>query len=554
MSETKGKDFVLFVTALVALPLLIAWVWSPRLTGRARVWRWRAQNRWLVAAALIGSTIATALVAYGMWLSLLAAQWTLALALLPLMWAVEVPWAAVVVVLRLRHFATHLHHGRVAPNRSAPARTAIREAAFADAVEFYENSQRTIPTRSDNGLPTVGVAAEPRDHRHWWERFSAPDRHRLTEFTDGPYAVMPMDANSPAHHLVIGATGAGKTTLLIRMAHAALSNGFRVAVVDFKGAEQEALAYLDLARRCGPLMQTKRWPGDALDLWRGTPEDISERVLGFIPPPSTGGSEFYRARIQRGINAVVLRTSAGVPRSATELVERIAKAGSFAEDATDREVLLSKEQGRQVCVSVAESLGSYLEPLRQPSPKATSGGFSWEDGWDLAVISIDATREQSLRLGAAVLHDFDSWTRSGRRIIDPRPLLLIVDEAGALGRINGAPALTNLVARARSACVSVVIASQTLTSLGAEGQEVLNTGPVRWLGQTPAPEMMAMAGGTRRVVETGHQDGAGGLTGVRALREQAAFVVDPDDARTLPTFFWVVGKAGRATHVYAPPL
>ena len=552
--DSKGKDFALFIVSLLALPLVIAWVVSPRLAGRSRVWRWRAQNRVLIGAALVGSALLTGLVTYGIWLAVAAAQWQLAAALLVVMWVMEIPWAALVVVVRLRRFATHLHHGRVPPNRSSPARTAIREAAFADAAEFYDNCGREIPSVADNGMPTVGVSAEPRDHRHWWEQFVSPDRHRLTEFTDGPYAVMPMDEKSPAHHLVIGATGAGKTTLLVRMAHAALCSGFRVAVIDFKGAEQEALGFLRLAERCGPLLVTKRWPGDALDLWRGTPQDISERVMGFLPPPSGGGSEFYRARIQRGINAVVLRTSAAVPRSATELVERIAKAGSYAEDPADRQVLLSKEQGREVCVSVAESLGSYLEPLRQPSPKATSGGFSWEDAWTLALISIDATSEQSLRLGAAVLHDFDSWSRSGRREIDPRPLLLIVDEAGALGRINGAPALTNLVARARSARVSVVIAAQTLSSLGTDGEEVLNTGPVRWLGQTPAPELMAMAAGTRKVVETGHQDGAGGLTGVRALREQAAFVVDPDDARTLPTFYWVVGKAGRATHIYAPPL
>lgn len=45
-----------------------------------------------------------------------------------------------------------------------------------------------------------------------------------------------------------------------------------------------------------------------------------------------------------------------------------------------------------------------------------------------------------------------------------------------------------------------------------------------------------------------------GLTGVRALREQAAFVIDPDDVRSLPTFFWIAAKAGKATHIYAPPL
>ena len=551
--DQSGHAAFLLVASVLALPLVLAWIWVPRLTGRPNVWRWRGQNRLIVALGLIGS--GTIVFLLGRWaiLALLAGQWPLAICVMVTMWVAETPWAALVAVVRLRRFATQLGHGRIAPNRSAPARKAMRDAAFADAAEFYENSGRTLPTRSDSALPVVGVAAEPCDHRHWWERVLTPEHHRLNDFTDGPYAVMPLVRESPAHHLVVGATGSGKTTLLIRMAHAALSEGWRVAVIDFKGAEQEAAAYLDLARRLGPLVDARRWPGDALDLWRGTPEDIAERVMGFIPPPSAGGAEFYRARIQRGINSVVIRTSAAVPRSATELVERVRQAGSFAEEPDDRAALLGKEQGREICASVAEALGSYLEPLRQAGPKATNGGFSWEDGWDLAVMSFDATSEQDLRLGAAVLHDFDSWSRSGRRELDNRPLLLIVDEAGALGRISGAPALTNLIARARSARVGVVIASQTLTSLGPEGEEILHTGPVRWLGQTPAPEQMSMAGGTRRVVETGHQDGVGGLTGVRALREQSAFVVDPDDARTLPTFYWIVGKSGRATHIFAPP-
>jgi len=552
--DNSGKALGVLIASLVALPLVLAWVWAPRLTGRQRVWQWRATNRTAAVFALLGSAVLTGLAGWGAAVSLLAGTWHLAIWLVLLMWVVELPWAALLVVVRLRRFATQLEHGRIAPNRSAPARLAIRDAAFADAAEFFRNSGGVLPTQSDGGHPVVGVAAEPRDHRHWWERLQAPPHHRLGEFADGPYAVMPLDRNSPAHHLVIGATGAGKTTLLIRMAHAALSDGWRVAVIDMKGAEQEAQAYLGLAQRLGPLVRTRHWPGDPLDLWRGHPEDIAERVMGFIPPPAAGASEFYRARLQRGINACVIRTTAAVPRSATELTERVRKAGSYAEDAEDRAVLLSKEQGREVCVSVAEALGSYLEPLRQAGPKATSGGFSWEDAWDLAVISIDATSEQDLRLGAAVLHDFDSWSRSARREVDTRPLLLIIDEAGALGRINGAPALTNLIARARSARVGVVVAAQTLSSLGDDGEEVLNTGPVRWLGQSPAPELMSMAGGTRRVVETGHQDGIGGLTGVRALREQAAFVVDPDDARTLPTFYWIVGKAGRAAHIFAPPL
>ena len=314
--DNGGKALGLLIASLIALPLVLAWIWAPRLSGRRRAWQWRATHRPAAAFALVGSAVLTGLVGRWAALSLMAGSWQVAVALVPLMWVVELPWAALLVVVRLRRFATQLEHGRIAPNRSAPARLAMRDAAFADAAEFFRNSRGALPTQSENGHPVVGVAAEPRDHRHWWERLQAPPHHRLGDFADGPFAVMPLDRNSPAHHLVIGATGSGKTTLLIRMAHAALSDGWRVAVIDMKGAEQEAQAYLSLGQRLGPLVQTKHWPGEPLDLWRGTPQDIAERVMGFIPPPAAGASEFYRARLQRGINACVIRTTASVPRSA----------------------------------------------------------------------------------------------------------------------------------------------------------------------------------------------------------------------------------------------
>ena len=82
--------------------------------------------------------------------------------------------------------------------------------------------------------------------------------------------------------------------------------------------------------------------------------------------------------------------------------------------------------------------------------RATNSGFGWSDDWDIAVISLDATKQSDLRIGAALLHDFDSWLRTPMRQVDPRPILFVVDEAGALGRINGTHSLLNLVARERS--------------------------------------------------------------------------------------------------------
>jgi hypothetical protein len=167
---------------------------------------------------------------------------------------------------------------------------------------------------------------------------------------------------------------------------------------------------------------------------------------------------------------------------------------------------------------------------------------------------LDATRESDLRIGAAILHDFDSWLRTPMRQANPRPILFVVDEAGALGRINATHTLLNLVARGRSSGVSVVIASQTLGSLGITGEELLNTGPIRWLGQTPAPQEMIDATGTKHVIETSYGEGDSGWNGKRSGRAQRAYSVDPDVIRDLPKFYWNISEGGKNIYAYVPPL
>ena len=112
----------------------------------------------------------------------------------------------------------------------------------------------------------------------------------------------------------------------------------------------------------------------------------------------------------------------------------------------------------------------------------------------------------------------------------------------------------NLVARGRSSGVSVVIASQTLGSLGLTGEELLNTGPIRWLGQTPSPQEMIDATGTKHVVETSYGEGDNGWNGKRSGRAQRAYAVDPDVIRDLPKFYWNISEGGKNIYTYVPPL
>ena len=128
--------------------------------------------------------------------------------------------------------------------------------------------------------------------------------------------------------------------------------------------------------------------------------------------------------------------------------------------------------------------------------------------------------------------------------------MFVVDEAGALEKINTRHSLLNLVARGRSSGVSVVIASQTLVSLGLIVEELLNTRPIRWLGQTLSPQEMINEAGTKHLVETSYGECDHGWNRKRSGRARRVYAVDPDVIRDLPKFYWNISVVGKDIYDY----
>ena len=433
-------------------------------------------------------------------------------------------------------------------------RRAILTNAFARAHRIFSNLKFLLPLENSRKEKVIGVTANPVDYRLRQDRKNAPDISTLTKYLDRDLISFPLNPTSSAHHLVIAATGAGKSHLLSRMGACALDANWRVVFIDFKGGHQERELFSAIG--CDTMKtkpRVKNWPGDPIDLFRGSKEDIADRITGFLPAPTQGDGDFYRARMVRALWAVIVYTSAPAPTNVDEILNRVRNGNSFAEKAEDRAIFAQKEKGIPVGSLIADGLASRLDSLRQAGPRATHSGFSWSDPWEIAVFSLDATRESDLRIGAAILHDFDSWLRTSMRQENPKPILFVVDEAGALGRINATHTLLNLLERCRSSGVSMVIASQTLGNL-LTGEELLNTGPIRWLGQTPSPQEMIDATGTKHVVETSYGEGDRGWNGKRSGRAQRAYTVDPDVIRDLPKFYWNISEGGKNIYAYVPPL
>jgi hypothetical protein len=387
------------------------------------------------------------------------------------------------------------------------------------------------------------------------ERRNFPDFHLLSRFSEGEFINFPLRRDSVEHHLVIGNTGSGKSRLLSRMALSGLDQGFRVVVVDFKGAEEERDLYLSLPTLI-PEKQfiSASYPGSAINLFSGTKYEIAERLLGFLPSPSGTDGAYYQSRNARAVSAVVSRTSAPAPISAEEVLNRLRHGENFAEDDLDIEMFSQKEKGVSVGFLIAQSVANHLSPLMDSDGRATSGGFSFYDNIDLRIYSLDSTKQSEIRIGNAVLHDLDSYLRTQSRTNDPRGILLIIDEAGALERIGGSETVQNLIQRGRSAGVSVVVCSQTLVGLGENHEEILNTGTIRWLWRSVNQELMITSAGTKQSIETSFQEEAGKWDGKRTARSQKAFVIDPDVIKNLPKFIWNISDGGKCRYVYAPPL
>ena len=553
--ESSGMDqFIATIFFVLVLPLALAKYVTPRWAARPGVWRVkeikneiRKAIAWAVPLNLLAVVVT--------WNQLKTQNWIFSCFGIIVLWISMVPGALAIASYELSVVQSEIFKGKFDLAILDAVRRAILTNAFARAHRIFSKFRFILPQENSREEKVIGITASPVDHRLRQERKNAPDISTLTKYLDGDLINFPLNPTSSAHHLVIAATGAGKSHLLSRMGSCALDANWRVVFIDFKGGRQERELFSAIG--CDTMKtkpRVKNWPGDPIDLFRGSKEDIADRITGFLPAPTQGDGDFYRARMVRALWAVIVYTSAPAPTNVEEILNRVRNGNSFAERAEDRAIFGQKEKGIPVGDVIADGLANRLDPLRGVGPRATHSGFSWSDPWETAVFSLDATKESDLRIGAAILHDFDSWLRTPMREANPRPILFVVDEAGALGRINATHTLLNLVSRSRSSGVSVVIASQTLGSLGLTGEELLNTGPIRWLGQTPSPQEMIDATGTKHVVETSYGEGDNGWNGKRSGRAQRAYAVDPDVIRDLPKFYWNISEGGKNIYAYVPPL
>jgi GTPase SAR1 family protein len=551
--QENGGGILLPIVSLLFLPFLVMHIYIRSRNTSSATWRlfdyYKSAKRWFLP-----SLIVTLIDLYLVFILLKKGQYQMSILAYLISWITSVAVWICAGIWQLQGVASDVSKGIFDLSLLPSVKQAMMKYGFERAMRINSRFGNRFPKRSVNNQPVLALCAQSPDFRRRSDRWKMPNKYVLEERQSGDFITFQVENKEFPHHLVIGATGSGKTTLLSRMTLTALQENYRVVFIDFKGGEDERRLITGIEKYVSTPVKVVGWPGNGINLFTGTPEEIADKVIGFLPPPTGGAGDYYRSRLVTAIIAVVVRSGLKIPSSADELINRVRNGLSFCSNVQDRDFFNQKERGVPIGHDMSTSLAAYLNPLRRQGEESTCQGFTWTDDWDLAFIQLNSTREEYVRVGSAILHDFNFWVRSSERDKNPRPILLIIDEAGVLGRISGSPALADLIARARSRRVSVVLASQTLQGIGPEAEEILNTGPIRWVGKTSNPEEMTMAAGTKEVIETSYQYEEDGWKGKMSARQQETFVISPTMVRHLGTFFWSLSEGGKATWVFAPPL
>ncbi len=534
----QSREWTATECALAALALLALIAPLATITGvlalrwsRANDHRPRTQRRAL-AAALTATAAATLLTttfyawAWRLWWHALTTS-SFDLMLVPAtlaMLPIALPLGVAVGVggweLWHRQAASHPLHGRAARLRRTE-RIRANRAAMACSAE--------VPLTASS-QPVLGAWLDGEHSASW---------------TSGPWSLLPSDTS---HVVALGASGGGKTQSILRVAIAHLALGWQVIVIDGKEEPATAAEFARLAANHARRIGT--WPGPhSIDLFRGEAGTQRDRWMAAM-----NWTEPYYRSVANSILTLAFDEPTGPPRSAPELLSRLDLAhlkatwsgtprGPLAAALTPSELQGIRHRTFALLNDLA-SLGAI------PS-NTTGSSWSWEDS-DAAWITLPtSTRpEAAAALGRALLVDAISYLRDPARRRINRPVLLIVEELGAL--VSADPLTANLVIetveRGRSANVRCIVSAQTPEGLGdiSDQARLLHGGAAVLAHRMPNPEPVVKLLGTKLDFEAslGVAD-TGELGAHGSLREQHQWRVHPDVLRQLPIGHALLVHAGQ---------
>jgi hypothetical protein len=328
--------------------------------------------------------------------------------------------------------------------------------------------------------------------------------------------------------LLMGAPGTGKTTATERLSYLCGQERRHLVVIDAKGghdglAEGVTAAFL----AAWPDARVRLFPQERLDIWRGEPHAIVNRLLQVWDWSLE--SQWYAE-----VAVTALRLALGQRgepcRSGEELVARLDPHALTRAWEHDPLVLGLVRNMTGDLPGVQVRVGNLMAALGG----ALDGSASWEDAdcWVVTVPAMVASRDADSAL-RIMLSDYAHFTMARKR--RGQPSHLVVDEFAAIA--GGRRVAIDLLERGRGAGAGVTLSGQSAAALGSEEERarLLAAASAVLLFRTPQPAELAALAGSERVAEGAWQADGDDLTGRSTITVRARARVDQDRVRQLPT-------------------
>ena len=353
------------------------------------------------------------------------------------------------------------------------------------------------------------------------------------------------------HHLLVaGATGSGKTETVLRLAYSlAATSDWRIVYLDGKGDPETQQRFAALMRHAG--RDVALFPEQRYDGWRGSGEEIANRLLQLIDFADQGGGTYYRDLAVSAIR-LACHTPQGPPHNSNELLRRLSQRA-----------LTTLHAGRPEAAAAAALKPEDLDGIRARYGAffATVGdvldGSLNLDHTDTAYFLLDGLRlkYEAGYLARFLTEEFTQWA-VGRKPRHKR-VLLVVDEFSAIAQAG--QALVDVVERARGFGVAAALCPQVADGMGSPeaAARIIGSAQTILLHRTALPAQLVDVGGTRQIYEYAHQLDNDTVTGLGSARLQHAYRVDLDEVRRLKVgqcFAIGSGLAMKLQIAAAPPV
>jgi hypothetical protein len=407
----------------------------------------------------------------------------------------------------------------------------------ASAREIFGGRRNPSPQPGLPGNAPVPLVAEAEGERGF------VIAHRLSGERALPVAgrnVLLSQARLCRHVLVCGATGSGKTETVMRLAWAvAKETDAPVFYFDGKGDRETAERFCGVMADAG--RQTRVFPNEPFDGWRGAPHEIQGRLTEIIDYSTDGPAAWYRD-VAKTTLRLVCEHPQGPPRSSAAVLARMDHALlAAAHPGSSAVAALKPAQVEQVRLRYEAFFGSTRGTL--------DGSWAWEDT-QAAYILLDslALKEEVTGLARFLFEDYAHYFSNANRKPRGQFCELIVDEFSALASRAGMAAR---VEQARGFNAGLVLAPQVVAGMGDEVEAERIVGSVETVicHRVNTPDAIIALAGTRLGMEYSTQFAKDGATGAGSARSQHQFKVDPNKVRGLDDGKAFLISRGRAMKI-----